>query len=418
MKADEIVVLKSGLFAIISQVYTSSLHSTTISAFVVNLDITASIFQINLKCPDEVSYVVRESNDVIPPQHLKKFTLIISDNLKSSQLKCDLQVVNTAKKVVASRSIVLSKGHRCVCAWHCRCACDNHDHLRCEPLSLADYNRAGYLGQLPIETKGSSRFYITFLKYVICFFECLMVGGIMKAIGSLLIPSIGTFGLWFLFPNKAKGLKHYNEDKFRRVKVIYDEEGFPIHPVKHNRNVRFMPWYKQFAVNCLFFILALISNITYHHRKHKNYFSLSPSNSSSGHTTTYRYSPIEEGSILGSKSKNGSEDHLAEKYVSNLIDAYHVYRNLSRPLGGVNCVPGTPYSVCGIFSKNVEGKYEFTPTPPFKQYWMMDRSPIKPGIELNPEPFCVTFNTAEEVLLANDITQYPRSIVINMISSL
>lgn len=48
------------------------------------------------------------------------------------------------------------------------------------------------------------------------------------------------------------------------------------------------------------------------------------------------------------------------------------------------------------------------------QYWMMDRTPIKPPLELNPNPFHMIYNTAEEVLLANDVTMNPRGVVINM----
>lgn len=63
----------------------------------------------------------------------------------------------------------------------------------------------------------------------------------------------------------------------------------------------------------------------------------------------------------------GSQEYLAEKFVGELIEAYFVYRNLNRPIGGVNFIPGTPYSIRGFFLRNDSGKYEFNPPSPFKQ---------------------------------------------------
>lgn len=64
----------------------------------------------------------------------------------------------------------------------------------------------------------------------------------MKAIVGLCFPSIATWGLWLLCPNRARRLRRYYESRFFHDKVHYDAEGFPLHPEKFNRNVKFMPW--------------------------------------------------------------------------------------------------------------------------------------------------------------------------------
>lgn len=58
---------------------------------------------------------------------------------------------------------------------------------------------------------------------------------------------------------------------------------------------------------------------------------------------------------------------MAKRRVDELVRSYIVFRNLTRPLGGVKSVPGTPYCVKGFFMQSDNGVFEFTPPSPLIQ---------------------------------------------------
>lgn len=61
------------------------------------------------------------------------------------------------------------------------------------------------------------------------------------------------------------------------------------------------------------------------------------------------------------------EDDMAKRRVDELVRSYIVFRNFTRPLGGVKSVPGTPYCVKGFFMQSDNGVFEFTPPSPLIQ---------------------------------------------------
>lgn len=80
--------------------------------------------------------------------------------VKATQYTCNdivvtVVVYNVEQEVVASRTILIVKGQHCMCVWYCECVCYGYPHpgpLPCKPITIKEYNKAGFPGQLPVTT--------------------------------------------------------------------------------------------------------------------------------------------------------------------------------------------------------------------------------------------------------------------------
>lgn len=62
--------------------------------------------------------------------------------------------MNKKKELVATRRIRVQHYDRCICMWHCLCACiGSISGLKCEHMSLEHYHAAGFFGAMPIDTE-------------------------------------------------------------------------------------------------------------------------------------------------------------------------------------------------------------------------------------------------------------------------
>lgn len=86
---------------------------------------------------------------------------------------------NVDQELVAVRHIIILRGQRCMCVWHCQCVCYNHPRpgLLCTPLSLDEYKRAGFPGHLPLTTTSDCSILFNVLQGLLCFFIFLLLFG-------------------------------------------------------------------------------------------------------------------------------------------------------------------------------------------------------------------------------------------------
>lgn len=70
-----------------------------------------------------------------------------------------------------------------------------------------------------------------------CQTENNFILGLVKAVLGLILPCVGSNGLYRLF-QKPRKLDHYYENSLRAREVIYDADGWPVHPDSKQRNVR------------------------------------------------------------------------------------------------------------------------------------------------------------------------------------
>lgn len=62
--------------------------------------------------------------------------------------------------------------------------------------------------------------------------------GIIKAFIGLCFQPIGSFGLYLIFHEKSKNLKYYLEPEICSIRVIYDRNGYALHPFSQKRTVQ------------------------------------------------------------------------------------------------------------------------------------------------------------------------------------
>lgn len=264
LNADSNIVLRQDFLAIITEVYVDSTSptKTILTIKVTNSGLVASKYMTKLNdCPLGLSSSLKgiESRIVlIPPQHQHVFTLKLHCKLPVDLLRCSVEVMNAMGQVVALRRIKIAKSDRCICIWHCLCACvSSLGGLKCRSMPLEHYHAAGFQGGLPVPTYIIHNSYfddmITMLFYVLIFvLLTLFLLGLSKAvIGLCCCAPVGVWGLNILL-DLPKKLPCYYEPGLRDWQVIYDDQGWPVRPDTHMR-ARNISKSTEFCTNVVFF---------------------------------------------------------------------------------------------------------------------------------------------------------------------
>ncbi|KAL1489373.1 hypothetical protein ABEB36_014282 [Hypothenemus hampei] len=263
--ADMNAMLVRNSLAMITEVYTETLNPkrVAITAKILNSGMVTGVFYVGIgACPLEIpaSFASISSQPVrIAPQHQHIFTLEIYCELLIKHFYCSLEVFNMHQQLIAVRRIRFERSDRCFCMWHCQCLCFKSDYsLKCTPLEIEQYHAAGFQGGMPVSTQvvHFSSFDDTvsvFLHIILYFCLTLWYMGLMKALIGCCILPIGLWGLEKIL-DIPKKLNRYFEPELKDEPVVYDQHGWPIHPVSGKR-VYNIPPPTQFIINMVFFFI-------------------------------------------------------------------------------------------------------------------------------------------------------------------
>ncbi|KAK5648738.1 hypothetical protein RI129_003630 [Pyrocoelia pectoralis] len=263
IRADFNTILRPEGAAKITEVYIDSTRpsKTIITAKITNSGLVSSFFSVKLcNCPLELP---ASFNDIetqialIPPQTQHIFHLEIKYKLPLKRFQCSVMALNVNREVAAIRTILIQQLDRCLCTWHCKCACvGSSNGLKCTPMSTEQYHGAGFLGSLPVVTVEDQDNSLNETAIVIVHLTVsliiilLLLGTIKGLIGILYSPSIGIWGLKNIL-NLPKPIKRYFERNLASQIVVYDNEGWPIHP-ETNKRVRCIKKSTEMFLNILF----------------------------------------------------------------------------------------------------------------------------------------------------------------------
>ncbi|PSN56042.1 hypothetical protein C0J52_11801 [Blattella germanica] len=89
-----------------------------------------------------------------------------------------VQLLNERQEVLAKRRIRIEKGDRCLCLWHCLCACfAGAEGVQCHPMTTEEYRDAGFRGCLPVPTAPGESTLMHFMFLLATFFVMLLFLG-------------------------------------------------------------------------------------------------------------------------------------------------------------------------------------------------------------------------------------------------
>ncbi|XP_018562833.1 hapless 2 [Anoplophora glabripennis] len=265
IKADNNVVLRPNSLAIITEVYvdSSSPKRTSIIVKVFNSGLVSSLFFVALThCPLDLPASfssITSKPALIAPQQQHVFNLKIECPLPATSFFCAVEVLNDKVELIAFRKIRLEKLDRCICTWHCLCACLLSDKgLKCKPMSLQHYHAAGFQGSLPVPLHVVHYTFwddvLSIILYILIFlFLTLLIMGLAKAIAGCFMVAVGLWGLDQIL-DLPKRMNQYYESDLKHRKIVYDENGWPIHPDTRER-VRNISLPAEFSLNTVFFFI-------------------------------------------------------------------------------------------------------------------------------------------------------------------
>ncbi|XP_046658640.1 uncharacterized protein LOC124352942 isoform X2 [Homalodisca vitripennis] len=261
LKADQIDIIADRSEGQITEVYIDATSNkfTIIKVVVTNMGIAVDYFGVdfvNCTHPLGPSDFDKPSKDEIPPQHRMTYTATISTPMNHKRIECNIALYSSDQELVAQRHIIIVRGERCMCVWHCKCVCYNHPRpgLLCTPLSTKHYHQAGFVGQLPVRSGADCSTLFLVIQGLLWFFFFLLLFGMIKALLGLCISYVAVWGLWYVMPDEARCLYCYMEPHLACYPLVRDSEGYPIHPRNYTRTVHFLPWFSEFAINIFYFI--------------------------------------------------------------------------------------------------------------------------------------------------------------------
>nr|XP_034824163.1 uncharacterized protein LOC117981997 [Maniola hyperantus] len=195
---------------------------------------------------------------ILPPKHTKTFRLTVPLQNSVESANCTIVLVNDDDDSVAVRDVRIKRDDRCYCVWHCDCVCLAEDpKLLCRDMTSAQLLAAG----LSPDQKTRHARSVCYPDVVTLNLFVTIVGvllallnlGIMKAFVGLICRCVGSWGLQLLVQTPRK-LDHYYECSLRNRRVVYDAEGWPVHPDTKERTVRLVSKSMEFILNVIFFI--------------------------------------------------------------------------------------------------------------------------------------------------------------------
>ena len=257
--ADDIGILRTGMHAQITNVYTmSGEQRTLVTAVITNTGLVSSTFSVQIaSCTHNVPNSKRVAFNIAPQNQMTlNITLNHGSEIIRDKIVCSSLVRNSENKVVAARRIHAFPHDRCVCVWFCLCACAA-ERYACTPMSLSHYRSSGFLGSIPSMNKSR----LPFIAEIVLDVELVLITltilslllGCLKALAGLVFPdSIGLFGL-AMCNDKPRRIEHYCEPELRHFPVEYDRNGYPVHPLTKTPTVRRMSSSLQFCLNLTWF---------------------------------------------------------------------------------------------------------------------------------------------------------------------
>ncbi|GJQ81394.1 hypothetical protein Trydic_g18259 [Trypoxylus dichotomus] len=263
INADFNAVLRPTSAAVITEVYIDSTctTNTVIIIKVSNSGLLSSRFKVRIcDCPLELKDKFNNMQSelvIIPPQQQHIFKLTFHASIDVDIFHCSVEALNADDELVALRRIKIQKFDRCICTWHCLCACiGSSTGLKCVPMKVDHYHAAGFKGGMPIVIYAShfgvdSDIYMLILFIILFIIFTFVILGLTKGLIGLCCLPVGMWGLNVLL-DLPKPMNKYYERKLGGRYVIYDETGWPIHPDTKQR-VRNIPVVAEFCTNILFF---------------------------------------------------------------------------------------------------------------------------------------------------------------------
>ena len=257
--ADDIGILRTGMHAQITSVYTKSGEQRTlVTTIITNTGLVSSTFSVQIaSCTHKVPHSKRIVFNIAPQNQITiNITLSHGSEIIRDKIVCSVLVRNSEDKVVAARRIHAYPHDRCVCVWFCLCACAA-ERYACTPMSLAHYRSSGFLGSIPSLNKSR----LPFIAEIVLDVELVLITltilglllGCLKALAGLVFPdSVGLFGL-AMCNDKPRKIEHYYEPELRHFPVEYDRHGYPVHPLTKTPSVRRMSSSLQFCLNITWF---------------------------------------------------------------------------------------------------------------------------------------------------------------------
>ncbi|CAH2099766.1 unnamed protein product [Euphydryas editha] len=270
VKADDnslVLVGKNGrLTTIVSD---SSRHTRSVfSIQATNMGLASARFRVLIReCTPKLTNAKlkkRESEDVtasyilFPPRHTQSFRLDLPVTIPVENAHCVVEMLNENEELVAVRDVRIKRDDNCFCVWYCDCVCLSEDSkLLCRRLSEPQLIAAG----LPTQDKSrhirsvcypdvvTLNLFVTIIGVILA----LLFLGLVKAILGLILSCVGSWGLQLMMQTPRK-LNHYYESSLRSRPVVYDREGWPIHPDTKKRNVQLISKPMEFILNLIFFV--------------------------------------------------------------------------------------------------------------------------------------------------------------------
>ncbi|XP_031770018.2 uncharacterized protein LOC113523018 [Galleria mellonella] len=270
-RADENQLILVGCSGRIATVVADSTRRTrtilTIQAS--NMGLAAARFRIQTRhCDPDLSGLIKnmgndggaEESYMLAPMYTKRFRLELPIDIPVDVAHCSVALVNDDDVTVAMRDVTIKKRDRCFCVWYCDCVCLSDDpKLLCREMSDAKRAAAG----LPASKKSRHVRSVCYPDIVFLNLCVIIVGvlitllflGFVKACVGLVLRCVGSWGLERLLVMPRK-LERYYESSLSDRPVIYDEEGWPVHPDTKRRTVRLVNKRMEFILNIIIFIVV------------------------------------------------------------------------------------------------------------------------------------------------------------------
>ncbi|CAH0722703.1 unnamed protein product, partial [Brenthis ino] len=248
-RADDNELVLVGAFGRLMTIVSDSTRATrtVLTVQASNTGLAASNFRVLIRDCIPSSMVMSAENAVadtvmLPPRHTKSFRINILFKIPVDIAHCAVALVNDDDESIAVRDIKIKKEDRCFCVWYCDCVCLSEDpKLLCRSLSDAQLVAAG----LPVQRGTRHVRSICYPDVVTINIFVTMIGillallflGIIKGFLGLILRGGGSWGLHLILQTPRK-LERYYESSLRSRRVVYDKEGWPIHPDTKQRDIR------------------------------------------------------------------------------------------------------------------------------------------------------------------------------------
>ncbi|XP_014602440.1 PREDICTED: uncharacterized protein LOC106786017 [Polistes canadensis] len=266
-------VPSAGPFGRITQIYVDSISliHTIVMIVIRNVGSTPSIYRTRIvNCPQglPVSWSnVKSLVQIILPRQNRRVVFDLYGKLPFNEFQCTVELLNRLGKTVAWRRMKVRKMDRCLCVWHCLCACVTIAD-GCRPLSTTHYRAAGFQPPVPNVPMRSSSFDGSFFDVILLLLSIvalLLFMGISKWIIGIYIPEVSRWGLDTLI--ETTKMNEYFEEELKCRCIVFDESGFPVHPDTGSRSIRICSRKTEFLLNAIFFLIYPIAVCWYQSKK-------------------------------------------------------------------------------------------------------------------------------------------------------